>query len=85
VVDFEIVYNTFLGWLALTKFMAIPHYAYLVLKMPGLYGFISIRGDIMRAYDCNKESCEMVDGLTASTEFWELKESLAESARWLTD
>jgi hypothetical protein len=85
VVDFEIVYNTFLGWLALTKFMAIPHYAYLVLKMPGPYGVISIRGDIMRAYDCNKESYEMVDGLTASTEFWELKESLAKSARWLTD
>jgi hypothetical protein len=33
VVDFEMMYNTFLGWLTLTKFMAIPHYAYLVLKM----------------------------------------------------
>jgi hypothetical protein len=33
VADFEIVYNAFLGRPTLTKFMAIPHYAYLVLKM----------------------------------------------------
>jgi hypothetical protein len=38
VVDFETAYNAFLGWPALTKFIAIPHYAYLVLKMPGPRG-----------------------------------------------
>jgi hypothetical protein len=31
---------------ALSKFMAIPHYAYLVLKMTGPHVVISIRGDI---------------------------------------
>jgi hypothetical protein len=36
VANFEIAYNAFLGRLTLTKFMAIPHYAYLVLKIPGL-------------------------------------------------
>jgi hypothetical protein len=77
--DFETAYNAFLRQPALTKFMAIPHYAYLVLKMPGLHGVISIRGDIKRAYDCDKESCEMANRLTASTELRELKESLAES------
>jgi hypothetical protein len=35
-----------LGWSALSKFMAIIHYAYLVLKMPGPCGVISIRGDV---------------------------------------
>jgi hypothetical protein len=59
--EFEIVYNAFLGWLALTKFIVIPHYAYLVLKMPGPLGVFSIRGEVKRAYDCDKESCEMVD------------------------
>jgi hypothetical protein len=44
--DFETAYNTFLGQPTLTKFMAIPHYAYLVLKIPGLCGVISIRGDV---------------------------------------
>jgi hypothetical protein len=36
--------------------MEIPHYAYLVLKMPGPHDVISIRGDVMRANDYIKES-----------------------------
>jgi hypothetical protein len=59
--------------------MAIPHYAYLVLKIPGQCGVISIRGDVKRAYDCDKESYEMADRLTASVELRHLKESLARS------
>ena len=35
VADFESSYHAILGWPALTKFMAIPHYVYLLLKMPG--------------------------------------------------
>jgi hypothetical protein len=61
VADFETAYNSFLGRPTLTKFMAIPHYAYMVLKMPGPHGVMSIKGDVKRAYDCNKESCEMAD------------------------
>jgi hypothetical protein len=73
VTDFETVYNAFLGRSALSKFMAIPHYAYLVLKMPGLHGVISIRGDVKRAFDYERESCEIADRLTASVELQELK------------
>jgi hypothetical protein len=72
-------YNTFLERLTLTKFMAIPHYAYLVLKMLGPHGVISVRGDVKRAYDCDKESCEMIDKLMASAELQELRKALAES------
>jgi hypothetical protein len=79
VVDFETAYNAFLVRPTLIKFMAILHYAYLVLKMPGPYGVISIRGDVKRDYDCDKESCEMAGRLTTSTELRELKESLAMS------
>jgi hypothetical protein len=56
VVDFETMYNAFLGRPTLTKFMVIPHYAYLVLKMLGPHGVISIRGYVQRAYDYDKES-----------------------------
>jgi hypothetical protein len=59
--------------------MIIPHYAYLVLKMPGLHDVISIRGDVKRAFDCDRESCEMADRLTASAELQDLKLALAES------
>jgi hypothetical protein len=56
VTNFETAYNAFLGRLALSKFMVIPHYAYLILKMPRLHGIISIRGDIKRGFDCDRES-----------------------------
>jgi hypothetical protein len=78
VTDFETAYNTFLGLLALSKFMAIPHYAYLVLKMPEPRGVISIRGGVKRVFHCDRESCEIADRLTASTELQELKQALAE-------
>ena len=34
VVDFNTAYHAILGRPALAKFMAVPHYTYLVLKMP---------------------------------------------------
>jgi hypothetical protein len=60
-------------------FMAILHYTYLVLKMPGPRGAISIRGDVKRAFDCDRESCEMIDRLTTSVELQDLNQALAES------
>ena len=35
VADFESSYHTILGRPALAKFMVVPHYVYLLLKMPG--------------------------------------------------
>jgi hypothetical protein len=46
--------------------------------MPGSCGVISIRGDIKRVIDCDRESYEMADKLTASTELQDLKQALAE-------
>jgi hypothetical protein len=62
--------------------MGIPHYAYLVLKMPGPHGVISIRGDVKRAFDCDREreSCETTDRLLLSIELKKPKEALAESS-----
>jgi hypothetical protein len=72
-------YNAFLERPALTKFLVIPHYAYLVLKMSGPNRVISIKGDIKRGYDCDKESYEMADWLMASKELQELKKALVEA------
>jgi hypothetical protein len=33
--------------------MAIPHYTYLLLKMPAPNGVLSIYGDLMVAFKCN--------------------------------
>jgi hypothetical protein len=80
VTNFKTAYNTFLGWPTLLKFMAIPHYAYLVLKMPGPRGVISIRGEVKWAFDCDRESYETANRLLASVELQEQKQALAESS-----
>jgi hypothetical protein len=35
--------------------MAVPHYIYLLLKMPGRSGVLTLRGDLKKSYDCNQE------------------------------
>jgi hypothetical protein len=71
VANFETAYNALLGRPALSKFMAIP-YAYLVLKMSGPCNVISIRGDIKRAFDYDRKSCETAGRLTTSVELQDL-------------
>jgi hypothetical protein len=36
----------------LAKFMAIPHYTYIILKMPGPQGIITMRADFQGAAEC---------------------------------
>src|SRR5688572_31968831 len=59
VADFETSYHAILGRPALAKFMAIPHYVYLVLKMPGPKGELTLRGDLRRSYECNTKAVEI--------------------------
>jgi hypothetical protein len=51
VTDFEISYHAILRRPALAKFMAIPHYQYLLLKLLGPHGILFLRGDLKRAFD----------------------------------
>jgi hypothetical protein len=57
--DFETSYHAILEKPALAKFMAIPHYPYLLLKMPGLHGILSLRGDLKRAFDCDIQAIQI--------------------------
>ena len=56
VADFNTAYHAILGRLALTKFMAVPHYAYLVLKMPSPAGVLALRANLSITYTCEIES-----------------------------
>jgi hypothetical protein len=58
VANFESSYHAILGHPALAKFMAVPHYVYLLLKMPGLSGVLTLRGDLKKSYDCNQEAIQ---------------------------
>jgi hypothetical protein len=39
--------------------MAVPHYTYLVLKMPGPKGIITVKGSFKVSDLCDKEFCKM--------------------------
>ena len=56
VADFESSYHAILGQPALAKFMAVPHYVYLLLKMPGKSGVLTFRGDLQKSFECEKEA-----------------------------
>jgi hypothetical protein len=38
--------------------MAVPHYVYLLLKMPGRSGVLTLRGDFKKSYDCSQEAIQ---------------------------
>jgi hypothetical protein len=59
VADFETSYHAILGRPAIAKFMAVPHYTYLVLKMPSPAGVLSLQGDLKISFDCNTEAVEL--------------------------
>ena len=63
VVNHASAYHAILGQPALAKFMAVPHYGYLKMKMPGPHGIITVSGDYKGGRDhgvaetmvCNEE------------------------------
>jgi hypothetical protein len=59
VADFEKSYHAILGRPAIAKFMAVPHYTYLVLKMPSPAGVLSLQGDLKISFDCETEVVEL--------------------------
>jgi hypothetical protein len=56
VANFESSYYAILGRPALAKFMAVPHYVYLLLKMPGKKWVLTFRGNLKKSYDCDQEA-----------------------------
>ena len=66
VADFDTTYHAILGRLALAKFMAVPHYAYLVLKMPSPAGVLSLRANLSVAYAYKTESLTLAEATDLS-------------------
>jgi hypothetical protein len=59
VADFKTSYHAILGRPAIAKFMAVPHYTYLVLKMPSLAGVLSLQGDLKISFDYDTKAVEL--------------------------
>jgi hypothetical protein len=63
VVGFRGAYHTILGRLCYTKFMAVPNYTYLKMKMSGPKGVITMGSSIEHAFDCDVECVEHTEAL----------------------
>ena len=61
-------YHAILGRPALAKFMAVPHYTYMLLKMPGPHGVITQCGDVKQSFTIEQESCEIAQSLQTAAE-----------------
>jgi hypothetical protein len=63
VVGFRGTYHVVLGRLCYAKFMAVPNYTYLKLKMPGPKGTITVGSTYRHAYECNVECVEYAEAI----------------------
>ena len=68
VVDLESPYQALLGRPALAKFMAVPHYAYLKMKMSSSKGVITIAGDYKKSVECAAASSRLAESLVIAGE-----------------
>jgi hypothetical protein len=59
-------------------FMAVPHYVYLLLKMPTEQGVLTLRGNVHVAYACEKESFALAEALDLSVH---MQETLADAKK----
>jgi hypothetical protein len=60
VADFETSYQAILGRPAIAKFMEVPHYMYLVLKMPSPASVLLLQGDLKISFDYDMKAVELV-------------------------
>jgi hypothetical protein len=66
VVGFRGTYHAVLGRSCYAKFMDVPNYTYLKLKMPSPNGVITIRSTYRHAYECDVECVEYAEALAES-------------------
>ena len=66
VVDFDTAYHAILGRSALAKFMAVPHYIYLVLKIPTELGILTLCINISTTYDYEREGLALAEAMDLS-------------------
>jgi hypothetical protein len=66
VVGFRGTYHAVLGRPCYAKFMAVPNYTYLKLKMPDPKGTITVGSTYPHAYECDMECVEYAEALAES-------------------
>ena len=80
VVGFPGTFHAILGRPCYMKFMAVPNYTYLKLKMPGLGGVITIGTSFQCGYECEVECCDHATAIVTSRELAAIKKEVTEEA-----
>ena len=78
-VDLNSPYHALLGRPVLVKFMVVPHYAYLKLKMAGPKGIITIDGDYKKSIECARDSSQLAEALVIAEERRQLDRLVAQA------
>ena len=78
VVDWKGVYQAILGRPAYAKFMAVPNYTYLKLKLPGPIGAITVSGSFEQAYVSSHEYFDLATTAANSAELGQLRATTPE-------
>jgi hypothetical protein len=73
VIDWPSQYHAILRQPAFYRFMAVPHYTYRVLKMPGPKGIITVKGSFELCDIWDKEFHNMAQSFSATAEYGESK------------
>jgi hypothetical protein len=73
VMDWLSQYHAILGCPAFAKFMAVPHYAYLTLKISGPKGTITVQGSFEVSNTYDKEFNRLAQTFDMTTEYARLK------------
>ncbi|XP_034604589.1 uncharacterized protein [Setaria viridis] len=77
VVDFPGSYHTILERPCYAKFMAVPNYTYLKLKMPGPNGVITMGSTFSHTYTCDHEHYKLATSIVNSAELPKLVNTAA--------
>ena len=80
VVGFHGAYHAVLGRPCYAKFMAVPNYTYLKLKIMGPCGIITIGTSLQCAYECEVECYDHAVAIVASKELAAIRKEVAEEA-----
>ena len=80
VVRFPKTFHTILERPCYAKFMAVPNYTYLKLKLLGPHEIITVGASFQRAYECEVECCGHAIAIVASRELAALREKVTKKA-----
>jgi hypothetical protein len=84
VMDWPSQYHAILRRLAFSRFMAVPHYTYLVLKIPGPNGIIIVKGSFELSDLCDKEFHKMAQNFGMMANYGEPKDKAKSATTGVT-